>query len=193
MVSCSACDNNTMSGHCNIYYASYYGSTQQYADALAQRLGTVAQQLPAPSAVSADASAGPIVVLAPAHGPMHDGVKFVLALDTEILRARPIAVVTVGMTLDEEAVSKDATADLLGPRADHVARFYVPGRMNYSELSGAHKTVMAGIVGALRLKPRKSANERNMIDTYGKDIDRVDLSRLDPVVEWAREHGEAEM
>lgn len=59
-----------------------------------------------------------------------------------------------------------------------MARFYVPGRMNYSELSGARKTLMAGIIGALRLKPRKSANERNMIDTYGKDVDRVDLSAL---------------
>ena len=65
--------------------------------------------------------------------------------------------------------------------------------MNYSELSGAHKTVMAGIIGALRLKPRKSANERNMIDTYGKDVDRVDLTRLDSVVQWARENSEAEM
>lgn len=66
-----------------------------------------------------------------------------------------------------------------------MARF-LPGRMNYSELSGTHKTVMAGIVAALWLKPRKSVNERNLIDTYGKDIDRVDFTRLDLVVEWAR-------
>lgn len=186
---CGACDNNAMSGHCHIHYASYYGSTRQYADALAGRLGAVAEQIPAPSSVSSDATAGPIVVLAPAHGPMHDGVKFVLALDGAVLRSRPIALATVGMTLDDEAASKDATGDLLGVSAEHVARFYLPGRMNYSALSGAHKTVMAGVVGGLRLKRRKSANERNMIDTYGKDVDRVDLSRLDPVVQWVQGHG----
>lgn len=62
--------------------------------------------------------------------------------------------------------------------------------MNYSTLSGAHKTVMAGIVGPLRLKPRKSANERNVIGTCGKAVDRVDLARLDALVEWVRGHGE---
>ena len=40
----------------------------------------------------------------------------------------------------------------------------------------------------LKMKPGKSANEQLMIDTYGKDIDRVDLSRLDEIVEWVANH-----
>ena len=63
-----------------------------------------------------------------------------------------------------------------------------PGRMNYSELSSQHKAVMKGLITALRMKPGKTANERNMIDTYGRDVDRVDLSRLDPIVEWIEAH-----
>ena len=56
--------------------------------------------------------------------------------------------------------------------------------MNYSELSAAHKNVMRGLITAVKMKPRKSANERNMIETYGKDVDRVDFARLEPIVEW---------
>lgn len=93
------------------------------------------------------------------------------------------------MTLDDEAVRADASASLLGPLKDSVQRFYLPGRMNYSELTGAHKTVMRGLINMLKLKPGKTDNERNMIATYSKDVDRVDLTRLAPVEAWAKEHG----
>ena len=79
----------------------------------------------------------------------------------------------------------EAPAELLGDRADQVQRFYLPGRLNYSELTTAHLGVMRGIIGALKLKPRKSENERSMIAMYKKDTDRVDLSRLDEIVAWA--------
>ena len=59
-----------------------------------------------------------------------------------------------------------------------MARFYLPGRINYSELSGAHKAVMAGIVGALRLELRKSGNERNMIDTAERTSTGLTLRAL---------------
>ena len=64
-------------------------------------------------------------------------------------------------------------------------RFYLPGRLNYSQLNAQHKGVMRTLITALKIKPRKSDNERNMIDTYGKDVDRVDLARLEPIVDWA--------
>ena len=174
---------------CAIYYSTYYGSTQQYAEELASRLGTTAEPLPSPSVVTAGADAGPIVVLAPAHGPLHDGVKFLQQLPSEVLAARPARLVTVGMTLDEEAVRADGAGALLGKLKDSVTRFYLPGRMHYSELSGAHKTAMRGLINMLKLKPGKTDNERNMIATYSKDVDRVDLTRLAPVEAWAKEHG----
>lgn len=169
---------------CAIYYATYYGSTQQYAEALAARLGATAEALPDPKLVPVAADAGPIVVLAPAHGPKNDGVAFIKKLEDTALANRPTCLATVGMTLDAEAAAADASAELLGTRADLVQRFYLPGRMNYSELTGSHKTVMRGIITALRLKPGKTENERAMIDAYGRDVDRVDLARLDPIVEW---------
>lgn len=49
-------------------------------------------------------------------------------------------------------------------------------------------TVMRGIIQALKLKPRalRSDNDQSMIDSFKKDIDRVDLNELEPVVAWAK-------
>lgn len=168
----------------SIYYASTYGSTRQYADELARRVEVEVVPIAEAEEVSEDLAAGPIVVLAPAHGPMHEGVKFVRSLANEVLQNRPVAIATTGMTLDDTVNATDPTGGLLGDLADSVTRFYLPGRLNYSELSAAHRNVMRGLITAVKMKPRKSANERNMIETYGKDVDRVDFARLEPIVEW---------
>lgn len=135
---------------CRIYYDTVYGSTREYAEALGERLGVDTAGLDNSEQVEAD---GPIVVLAPIHGRSHTGARFVRSLPEDVVKQCPIALVTVGMSLDDYAVKTDAAAGLLGGRAERVTRFYVPGRLNYSELSGAHSRVMKGIVGALRLKP----------------------------------------
>ncbi|WP_301925812.1 flavodoxin domain-containing protein [Corynebacterium glaucum] len=168
----------------SICYASTYGSTKQYAEELARRVGAEAAQIAGAGEVSADLAAGPIVVLAPAHGPMHAGVKFVRSLGSEVVQNRPVAVATTGMTLDDTVNATNPAGGLLGDLADSVTRFYLPGRLNYSELSASHRNVMRGLITAVKMKPRKNENERNMIDTYGKDVDRVDFARLDPIVEW---------
>ncbi|QYH19040.1 hypothetical protein JKI95_07025 [Corynebacterium aquatimens] len=174
---------------CEIYYSTYYGSTKRYAEELGVRLGVSVDTLPQPQHVSAAPEAGPLVVLAPAHGPLNDGAKFLQQLPADVLANRPACLVTVGMTLDDEVVRADPAASLLGQLKDTVQRFYLPGRLNYPELSSAHKNVMRGLIGMLKLKPGKTENERNMVATYGKDVDRVDLARLDLVEAWAREHG----
>ena len=163
----------------SVFYATFYGSTRQYAEALAGRLGTVARELPA----TLDAAGGPVVVLSPVHGPSHPGVRFIKSLPAI---DRPLALVTVGMTPVDAARHNDASGPLLGDRAGQVTRFYLPGRLNYSELTTAHRWAMKALVGALRLKRERTENEQAMVDSYGRDTDRVDLTLLDPVVEWAQ-------
>ena len=163
----------------SVFYTTFYGSTRQYAEALASRLGTVARELPA----TLDATGGPVVVLSPVHGPSHPGVRFIKSLPAI---DRPLALVTVGMTPVDVARHDDAPGSLLGDRAGQVTRFYLPGRLNYSELKTAHRWAMKALVGALRLKRERTENEQAMVDSYGRDTDRVDLTLLDPVVEWAQ-------
>ncbi len=169
-----------------VFYATHYGSTKQYADALATRLGTEAHEIGNDSATLIDA--GPIIVLSPIHGPSHPGVKFLKQVGAGIVEKHKVCLATVGMTLDEVVVEQDPARELLGGLTDHVKRVYLPGRLNYSELSSKHRGIMKGLITMLKMKPGKSANEQMMIDTYGKDIDRVDLSRLDEIVEWVANH-----
>ena len=163
----------------SVFYATFYGSTRQYAEALAGRLSTVARELPA----TLDAAGGPVVVLSPVHGPSHPGVRFIKSLPAI---DRPLALVTVGMTPVDAARHDGASGPLLGDRAGQVTRFYLPGRLNYSELTTAHRWAMKALVGALRLKRERTENEQAIVDSYGRDTDRVDLTLLDPVVEWAQ-------
>ena len=163
----------------SVFYTTFYGSTRQYAEALAARLGTVARELPA----TLDATGGPVVVLSPVHGPSHPGVRFIKSLPAI---DRPLALVTVGMTLVDVARHDDAPGTLLGDRAGQVTRFYLPGRLKYSELTTAHRWTMKALVGALRVKRERTEDEQALVDSYGQDIDRVDLTLLDPVVEWAQ-------
>lgn len=166
-----------------VLYESTYGATRRYAEALAQRLGTTAQKIPETGV--APQEGGPLIVLSPVFGPSIAAAAYVARHD---LGERPVACVAVGMTLVEEARRKDQMAGILGAKAEHTQRFYLPGALNYSRISTAHRQIMRGIVAALRLKPGKSENERAMIQAYNKDVDRVDLGELEPLVRWAEEH-----
>lgn len=166
-----------------IAFESAYGSTKQYAEALAQRLGVDALNFEQACAELAANPTAAIVVLSFVHGPSHPGAKFITDTD---LSGHRVALCTVGMTLDDVVQKKDGAARSLGNKADDVTRFYLPGRLNYSELSTAHRTTMWTIVNMLKAKPLKNDNDKMMINTFDTDVDRVDESRLDAVEEWAR-------
>lgn len=169
----------------SVLYSSYYGSTKQYADALAARFGVSPQEIDDKSAVLIGASSDdPIIILSPIHGPAHPGVKLIKRLSEAVVKSRPIALATVGMTLEQAAHDQDPAGKLLGDRAGHIDRFYLPGRLNYSELSRKHRGIMKSVVWGLKLSGAKGENEKMMIDTYGKDVDRVDLTRIEPIAQW---------
>lgn len=159
----------------HIRFQSIYGSTQAYAEALGQRLGTQALDF------SHTVPAGePAIVMSYVHGPMIPALHFVRE---HHLEHQPLAVVAVGMTPLVDAQRKDQLAAHLGVG---VARFYLPGRLFYSALQPKHRAVMRSVVTLLRPKPRKSNAERAVLAGFGKDIDLVDMAALDPIVEWAQ-------
>ncbi len=160
----------------HIRYSSTYGSTKAYAQELAARLGTDALDTTHP--IPAD---GPVIVLGPVHGPKMPALQYV---DRHQLQHRKLAVVAVGMTDPVIAAEKDQMRHHL---PEHVARFYVPGRLFYSELSHKHLNIMRSVVALLKAKPLKSAAEKALIAGFGKDIDHTDLAALDPIVRWAQQ------
>ncbi len=170
-----------------VLYDTSYGSTRQYAEELARRLRTTALVLDdaAPKDLARDTA--PLVMLSPVHGPSIPAAGFVARHD---LGSRPVAVCAVGMTLLDVARQKDQMAGMLSDKPD-VARFYLPGRLAYSTMNRKHKTIMWGIIKALKAKPEsaRSANDQAMIDSYNHDTDRVDFAELDAVIEWVQAQG----
>lgn len=167
-----------------VLYESAYGSTRQYAEALAARLGTSAQPLSDADPAALRSSTEPLVVLSYVHGPSIPAAGFVADHD---LGARPVAVCAVGMTLLADARAKDQMAGALG-KQENVTRFYLPGRLSYSTMGRRHRMIMWGIIKALQAKREadRSANEQAMIASHDRDTDRVDLAELDRIVEWAQ-------
>ncbi|AKK10773.1 flavodoxin domain-containing protein [Corynebacterium uterequi] len=169
----------------HILYASAYGSSRMYAEELARRLNTTAVAM---TEVAPEDLAGsdPVITVSYTHGPSLPAASF---FTQHHLPQRPLAACAVGMSLVSAARERDQMKSMLGEQAANVERFYLPGRLAYSEISPAHRKVMFGVVNALKLKPRKSDNDRNLIQDYGQDVDRIDFAELDPVVAWARAHG----
>lgn len=169
----------------SVLYASYYGSTKQYADALAARFGVSPQEIHDKSAELISASSDdPIIILSPIHGPAHPGVELIKRLSEAVVKSRPIALATVCMALEHVANDQDVAGKLLGDRANHIDRFYLPGRLNYSELSRKHRRIMKSVVWGFKITGAKGENEKMVIDTFGQDVDRVDFNKLAPVAEW---------
>ncbi|AZA11106.1 flavodoxin domain-containing protein [Corynebacterium gerontici] len=160
----------------HIRYQSIYGSTRTYALALAQQLGVEALDFSHPVA-----EGEPVIVMSYVHGPVIPALHYIREHN---LQDHPLAVVAVGMTPLADAQRKDQLASHLG--AD-VARFYLPGRLFYSELQPKHRAVMRSLVALLRPKPRKSDAEMAILEGYGKDIDCRDMAALEPIVAWAQE------
>ena len=67
--------------------------------------------------------------------------------------------------------------------------FHLRGGIDYSKLNLMHKTMMSLLCShAKKLPPEKqNAETRAMLETYGKQVDFVDESTLDPVLAAIRE------
>ena len=158
----------------HIRYFFVYGSTQTYAEHLAGLLNTSAHPLEVPL----PDDAAPVIALSPVHGPVVQAATY-----ARKIQGRPVAVAAVGMTLLDVARAKDSLRKLV---PEHVARFYLPGKLEFSTMSTAHRATLASISTMLRAKPVKSANDKAMIAAMGTDTDRMDFAELQPIVQWVQ-------
>ena len=64
-----------------------------------------------------------------------------------------------------------------------VCIYHLRGGIDYGRLSIMHKTMMKRLYTKAKNLPeeKKTAEVRAMLDTYGKQVDFVDFSKLDPI------------
>ena len=167
-----------------ILYGSQYGTTKRYADELSRLTG-----LPALSYEKAADLAGceQIVYLG---GLYAGGVKGLKQTVKKFPAGVRLILVTVGLAdvqdkQNVENIRRSVRGQLPAGILQNTAFFHLRGGIDYSKLSFTHKTMMKLLYNhARKLPPEKqTAETRAMIETFGTQVDFVDFSALEPVIE----------
>ena len=169
-----------------ILYGSRYGATRRYALALSERTG-----IPACSyRDKPNLSDKKIIVYL---GGLYAGGVLGLAKTLRHFSLQPgqtLLIATVGLAdPGDPATRANLRASLqrqLPPGLLEQAQvFHLRGGIDYRKLTPAHRAVMGLLYRALCKKPAETlpAEDRALIETYGKQVDFTDLLTLTPLVE----------
>ena len=171
-----------------IVYGSQYGSARRYAQKLSERTG-----IPAVSYKQVPELAGmkTIVYL----GGLYAGGVLGLAKTLRGFSPRDgtkLILVTVGLAdPDEEENRVNIRSSLqrqLPELFDEAKIFHLRGAIDYQKLSFGHRTMMALLYQSLRRTPleKQTAENRALIETYGKQVDFTDYDALEPIMQEIR-------
>ena len=168
-----------------IVYGSRYGSSRRYAEELSGQTGIPAVSYKKAPALS---DAETIVYL----GGLYDGGVPGLEKTLKGLSLRPgqkLIIVTVGLADPEERENrKNIRASLQKRLPDELfsrARiFHLRGAIDYEGLNAGHRAMMSLLYRSLcRTPPEKlTAEDRALMETYGKQVDFTDFGSLEPVI-----------
>ncbi|WP_318703366.1 flavodoxin domain-containing protein [Candidatus Acetatifactor stercoripullorum] len=168
-----------------IVYGSQYGSTRRYAQKLSEQTG-----IPAISYKDAPAlSDRKIIVYL---GGLYAGGVLGLGktLGNFSLRdGQRLLLVTVGLADPKEPENRDnirasLQRQLSGELLDRAKIFHLRGGIDYQKLSFGHRTMMKLLYQSLRRTPleKQTAENRALIETYGKQVDFTDFNGLEPII-----------
>ena len=172
-----------------IIYGSRYGSTCRYAKQLSAQTNITAvscREIPDLSGMHTiiymgGLYAGGVVGLAKAlRGfSLQNGQKLLL--------------VTVGLADPNESENRDnirtSLQKQLSPELMERAKiFHLRGGIDYQKLSFGHRVMMKLLYQSLRRTPleKQTAENRALIETYGKQVDFTDFRTLEPIIQEIR-------
>ena len=168
-----------------ILYGSQYGSTRRYAEKLSEQTG-----IPAISYKGAPGLSGmkTIIYL----GGLYAGGVLGLAKTlrgVSLQDGQKLLLVTVGLADPNEPENRDNIRASLQKQLpagllDRAKIFHLRGGIDYQRLSFSHRTMMALLYQSLRRTPleKQTAENRALIETYGKQVDFTDFSALEPIL-----------
>lgn len=169
-----------------LLYGSCYGTSRRYARALAEKTGLACYPY---TEASRAADCTTLVYV----GGLYAGGIFGLSKALQSLHPdtqRRYILVTVGLAdprdpKNVENIRVSMRKRLPGKVMEQAEVFHLRGGIDYAKLSLAHKTMMALLYHAVKRKPQAEldGDARAMLETYGKQVDFVDLSTLEPVIQ----------
>lgn len=164
-----------------IIYGSQYGVTKKYAERLGEMTDTKVISYQQAKDQLTDASLDTIVYMGSLYAGAATGLKETAKLFPENCK---IIIVTVGLMSPElldtnlkKSVQRQVPKDVF----ERAERFHLQGAIDYSILSKKHKKMMGFLCNALKLKPKKTADDRALIDSYNKSLYLVDFDKLEAI------------
>ena len=102
---------------------------------------------------------------------------------------KKIIIATVGLSDPTDEVNKNNIRNNIKNQItkevfEKAKIFHLRGRIDYSELNFAHKTMMKLLYNAVKSLPeeKQSAEDRAVIETYNKKVNFIDFSSLDKII-----------
>lgn len=174
-----------------IIYGSRYGSTRRYAEKLSELTGipaTDCSQIPDLSEITT------VIYLGGLYAGGVLGLKSTLRAVCSPEKRNWI-IITVGLADPKDPQNQQtlrtSLKKQLPPALFHQAAiFHLRGAIDYGRLSLGHRTMMALLYRSVRHLPlqQQSAENRAMIETYGRQVDFTDFRALKPIADQIQQH-----
>ena len=174
-----------------VIYESKHGSTRQYAQWIAEDLQC--RFIDRKAVDINDVKSADVVVYGGAvYAGGVSGVSF-LRKNFDVLKSKHLIVFTCGLSNPADNHNthpiRERLAKALTPQVmEELKVFHLRGAIDYRRLNMVHKTMMAMVVRPVKKKDpaSRTAEEQQMIDTYGKSVSFVDRDSIAPLVDYAR-------
>lgn len=170
-----------------VIYGSCYGSTQAYAEYIAQELSCPA--VSAKEVTRADVEGRELIVFGGgAYAGSIAGAKKAAKLEKYFGQAKLLCF-TCGLA-DPAKQKTQGEARMLFEKAFplHAGMpvFCLRGNMDYARLSAGHRMMMAMLMQLLRRKKEPTEEDRQLMQTYGEKVEFLDLPSAQPLIEAAK-------
>ena len=169
-----------------IVYGSCYGTTKKYAEELSKKTGIEAKPYEDIRDIN---SFDTIIYMGGLYAGGVCGMKKTMKKLGSISDKR-VFIVTVGladpMNTENTKHIKDRMRTQLSKEVFEKAHiFHLRGGIDYSILGFKHKTMMSMLYKKIKSMPEeeKNAEIQAMIETYDKQVDFVDFSSLEPIIQ----------
>lgn len=170
-----------------IIYGSHYGTTQHYAQMLSMKT-----HIPMMNYKNIqDLSSYDIVI--------HIGALYaggVLGLKKTLKNISfqtQLIVITVGLAdvndlTNRQHIRQSIQQYMSNERYESLTIFHLRGGIYYQKLSFPHKTMMKLLYNQVKKIPadQQNAEQKAMIETYGKEVSFVDEKSLDPIIDYLK-------
>ena len=163
-----------------VTYSSIYGASAYYAELLADKLGTIAQDLNDIDKLDADV----LFHFGGLYAGTINGLKKACSLLPE---DRLFVLCTVGLADPGKERTRDEIMKLSGKilKDRKYKVFSLRGDMDYSKLTIRHSAMMWALVKVLKAKKNRTEEDEALIETYGGKLDFKNPDAILPIVRFA--------